>query len=1058
MRKAIASAVLLGMTLSGQAGKLSIDSHKWIVENSDNLTVPQQDIGLPYTRTGKSMAAAKLKNTIALFPGSRYGIINGVTVRLDNENWQNEAVMKGKTLYVPQAFAGAFFAEKPAFDQAPGYLKKRWVHTLLNGGTPPKPMKVKKINGFDYVPVDHLAKMANLKIKKQLGVWLAGKNVDNSLISEATVTLFDTPEKFADPDLATKYIPWLTRQGKWTEHVKVPAKALELIENGSETVFPMTPTSSYNYEGFNEAALGSKVPSPGIYPRLYLSPEDIPALRQRVRGSRTGQMALMEMKECYSRSYLNPETSDGKIFEILASDDYQTLKFAEGSHPWHPAPLFKGQKRELYSTHIMYNPHILSSLVLYALIMDDEELGKQAATAAVNYYKLREPYNDIQRELSDSEFGSTASTTGDGESAWRRKFHPNQHMDLPFIMDIGGYYMTDAQKQDMYRIIAKYCYGRRSYAQDGSARIRDVNWMGWDFGHFLSNAAIEGQEGFDFEVHERGRESVEAFLQWGINRNGSIFESNGKSTGSWHCMVQAMQILARRGDNYFGHPHFRALMKGQTMVTSPTGALTVNSGTQYTPWRGSPLSVPFVDSYKVFFPEDRYADYLLSNEKKHTPFNSMRNTTAEENQSLEGYAESLKKVQRLRLPSPGYPGMVNSVFYCADYRETSREDFNPPLTFVDPEHGVFSAYSDNSENAMWINMLSRADHYLGAGHHHADSGMFHLAALGVDWITEVSFNRTYNGNVHNLVQIDQLSTPNFAHGRAKFNGGLDNPKGAAFGMCDSTYQYTWAWNTQPLHDWSLKPQRPKGSTQRYPTPTEWELEQDQAILRIFAGTGRYRWRPWWPTYNASTFFATCRGKYNPVQFALRSVGMVRGEKPFAVIVDDVKKDDDEHLYQWVASLCGGVWEATVEGVKPNQIALAYQPVDQNFDNRPIKTRKPLMPKEGDPILLVTVLDEEAKILCETIGYDLNGTLQPYDRLAIDRQAKDGRFKVIVQAFHYGEPLPQISFDADTASINGSDELQFIRDRENKRTHTVVKREGEVLLDTREIKQPADPLL
>ena len=71
------------------------------------------------------------------------------------------------------------------------------------------------------------------------------------------------------------------------------------------------------------------------------------------------------------------------------------------------------------------------------------------------------------------------------------------------------------------------------------------------------------------------------------------------------------------------------------MVTSPTGELTVNSGTQYTAWRGQPLSPQFVDSYKFFFPEDEYADYLLSNEKKYAKFCDARITSAEKNQSLD---------------------------------------------------------------------------------------------------------------------------------------------------------------------------------------------------------------------------------------------------------------------------------------------------------------------------------------------------------------------------------------------------------------------------------------
>ena len=33
------------------------------------------------------------------------------------------------------------------------------------------------------------------------------------------ITLFDTPDKLADPDIATASMPTLQRQGKWTDHM-----------------------------------------------------------------------------------------------------------------------------------------------------------------------------------------------------------------------------------------------------------------------------------------------------------------------------------------------------------------------------------------------------------------------------------------------------------------------------------------------------------------------------------------------------------------------------------------------------------------------------------------------------------------------------------------------------------------------------------------------------------------------------------------------------------------------------------------------------------------------
>ena len=40
-------------------------------------------------------------------------------------------------------------------------------------------------------------------------------------------------------------------------------------------------------------------------------------------------------------------------------------------------------------------------------------------------------------------------------------------------------------------------------------------------------------------------------------------------------------------------------------------------------------------------------------------------------------------------------------------------------------------------------------------------------------------------------------------------------------------------------------------------------------------------------------------EFNPVQKAFRTVGLVRGEQPYALVVDDCRKDDGEHLYEWL---------------------------------------------------------------------------------------------------------------------------------------------------------------
>jgi len=114
----------------------------------------------------------------------------------------------------------------------------------------------------------------------------------------------------------------------------------------------------------------------------------------------------------------------------------------------------------------------------------------------------------------------------------------------------------------------------------------------------------------------------------------------------------------------------------------------------------------------------------------------------------DSFRNQVGRIPRLRMPSPMYPGFVHGLLYDSDYDEKiTRKDLQLPLDFNDPVHGVYSGYSDAGKTAVWMNMMVRPDHYLGAGHHHADAGMFHFSALGIDWFTESPFPQAYAGNI-----------------------------------------------------------------------------------------------------------------------------------------------------------------------------------------------------------------------------------------------------------------------------------------------------------------------
>ncbi len=986
---------------------------------------PPQDQGLPYTRSARTAALAKLGDRIAVFAGSRYGYVQGFKTRLDPAQLRSgEAVLSPEgAVLVPAAFAAALDLGPLSPPPAPDGLADRWIYDL---GLKPAPASASAL-----VNLAELARAKGLVVSQHpRGLLVIGRTAltfseNESALLESVITLFDTPEKFADPDIATRHLPALAAQGKWTDHIKVTTEQLALL-NGPATDWPTAPRSAYDDSGIDRSLFGSPVPPAGVYPRVLLSPEDIPAFAARVKNSTVGQMSLIEMEHLFARSWWNPKTDDGRVFEKLSTGDLAGLEWdVPAGRPAFTAPhTFKGQKPGITNSHIPYVPDCLVAMALYALVQNDDTLGRRVATAFANYHLLREPLLDSFLAVSDSEFassiilpdGSVVPSNGIGAAThWRNIHGIVGNTTLGPGLDLAGRWMTPAQKEILRRVIAKSTYGRRSYGQDGPVRFRDVNWMTWDTPHFLALTAIEGLPGFDAEGWAAGAESLRAFCDWGIDPAGVVFESNGKSPGSFGAYFMSLVALARRGENLFAHPHLRRLPEGQVQMTSPNGRTIVNSGTQYVPHSRQHLSPGLLLQLKSIYPQNRAIDYLLTQaaESGSTGPNPLDRDSAaivprQGNFDAETYRAAVAKMKRLRLPSLTYPGFVRNVLFDSDHTPATRADTGLPLDFSTPVHGVLSAYSDTTPDAAWLNMQVRPNHYLGAGHHHADAGMFHFSALGIDWITESAFPENYSGNFHNLVRVDGLSQPqaipgviNGYNAAATWLGASATPA-VSTAAADLTYAYSWRWNTQPPAVWSAET-----------LALGWEMDPSPVIARIFAGTARHKMRPWWGNYAQSNFIATSRAPFNPMQRVLRRVALVRNPRPVAFVVDDVKKDDAVRHYQWTAMLGGGVVRAELPGLPDRAIALAHAGSDFDFTkpaSAPART-----PVDGEPLLLVYSLEDyTAASSAGSSGFAIErvsavrnrvGDLGYSDQLVLPRHASAAVFRIALVPHRAGAPLP-----------------------------------------------------
>jgi hypothetical protein len=244
-----------------------------------------------------------------------------------------------------------------------------------------------------------------------------------------------------------------------------------------------------------------------------------------------------------------------------------------------------------------------------------------------------------------------------------------------------------------------------------------------------------------------------------------------------------------------------------------------------------------------------------------------------------------------------------------------------------------------------------------ANHDHPDRGGFTLSALGRAWACDGY--RDSESKYHNVVTIDGRGQAYFPPPGRWIEQSATPPLVRA--VVDTKYCWDWQWMKSTFTE----------------SGESLELRGHgnfvEAAMRLQSRIPPERWEPdplpVVKAYNEG--FATrengdprmwddedgwvLRAPWYPVQKAFRTVLFSQGKHPYALVVDDIRKDDAEHLYEWRMNMPPDVSAVSITGPDILLGDLTTRRVPVELD-RAFQGKTALSPATGDRLLLVRTLD------------------------------------------------------------------------------------------------------
>jgi hypothetical protein len=744
-------------------------------------------------------------------------------------------------------------------------------------------------------------------------------------------------------------------------------------------------------------------PAPGVHPRIFFNPEDLPALRDRLSNTGAGKAVMNDIRDHVTKTLTGDKATYAADYAKLANGDL-TVDF------------FTSDRDNIVYT-LMYEA--------FRCLVDDDKVGGQKVAAALTTIAQVESQRldaNIAKETAKGDKGAPNDWRNVGQG-------PGQEGTIGIDYDFAYNWMTDAQRQTVREFLVKDSAGMTNLGCETLHALHSgsSNWISWSNRLIFVVTAIEGEPGYDASTYRRCEAAQTNFIN-SMFPTGEAYEGWGKN----FMFIEHMITMAKRGNDLIANTNIRAVYNDYFLnALNPWGT----SFTFCDSLGGSGCKVARnadVMMYHTLFPNDTAGDFILRNQ-------------------IDGDYSHLTGGR----VNTQHPFSVMDSLCCAMFasdlnpstdwdKELAQVTQGRSLTYFSQDTCNMATRSSWDKDALYLNYLTRA---IPGGHVYCDRSHFSLYGLGRFWSIYHVMRQIHDqySPANRSVLLADDEGPSIVEGKCV--NFTDQPQ-ATFTATDLTP--CWDYQNKELvnppagvttgslpfsfNDFRLHPSELPWMGMPLPDLPNWYTSEKPP-----ANDGeRISWYK------------------RPVQVvkAFRTAGLVRGAHPYALIVDDLQKDDQPHNYDWGMILAD---DLTMGSAKSNGDAAHPQAdivLDENIKADP-KAAAGSPPPANDRHLLVRVLQASQLNMDQPASVAILSVLNPpqknmqLNKLHIPSQSVSPDFKMLLFPYKSGQELPSTTWSADHRTVtvawkDQSDQITFSPGNDGRTRLKIVRNQNELI--------------